>query len=266
MSKLPSARPEIRRVLLTGALGNIGRRVIQGLGADFELVPTDIRCSEEGPEILVADLVATPGPGPTAVFPQLLLGKILFLGDIDGEGKGGTEAFMMNPDGSGLARLTSMEFYNRANEREAYSADQRFRAMSRKDRENGTAGLNQIFYNDYFYSSLTQLTKFGAGTAWDPVWSPTSETVAFVSNESNNDEIFVIKKGEWPAQQLTRNDYEWDHHPSWTPDGTQILFSSNRISGQRQLWIMEADGGNQRQFSNFPFEVWNPIWVKYADR
>ena len=57
MSKLPSARPEIRRVLLTGALGNIGRRVIQGLGADFELVPTDIRCSEEGPEILVADLM-----------------------------------------------------------------------------------------------------------------------------------------------------------------------------------------------------------------
>jgi len=57
MSKLPSARPEIRRVLLTGALGNIGRRIIQGLGADFELVPTEIRSSEEGPEILIADHV-----------------------------------------------------------------------------------------------------------------------------------------------------------------------------------------------------------------
>ncbi len=214
--------------------------------------------------LLVADLTATPTPGPTAVFPADLVGKILFLADVNGDKK--PEAYMMNPDGSEVARMTSLEFYNRANERETYSADQRFRAFSRKDREDGTKGLNQIFYNDYFYSSMTQLTKFGAGTAWDPAWSPTSETVAFVSSESNNDEIFVLKKGEWPAQQLTRNDYEWDHHPSWTPDGTQILFSSNRISGQRQLWIMDADGGNQRQFSNLPFEVWNPIWVKYADK
>jgi len=29
---------------------------------------------------------------------------------------------------------------------------------------------------------------------------------------------------------------------------------------------MDADGGNQRQFSNFPCEVWNPIWVKDVDR
>lgn len=57
MSKIPSARPEIRRVLLTGALGNIGRRIARDLGTDFELVATDIRSSEEGSEILVADLM-----------------------------------------------------------------------------------------------------------------------------------------------------------------------------------------------------------------
>ena len=31
-------------------------------------------------------------------------------------------------------------------------------------------------------------------------------------------------------QQLTDNTYEWDKSPSWSPDGTQIVFGSNRES------------------------------------
>ncbi|MCB0158245.1 MAG: PD40 domain-containing protein, partial [Caldilineaceae bacterium] len=61
------------------------------------------------------------------------------------------------------------------------------------------------------------------------------------------------------------NDWEWDNHPSFSPDGSQIVFMSNRNSGRRQLWIMDADGGNQRQLADFPFEAWDPVWVKYAD-
>jgi hypothetical protein len=29
---------------------------------------------------------------------------------------------------------------------------------------------------------------------------------------------------------------------------------------------MDADGGSQRQLTNFAFEVWDPVWVKYTDQ
>jgi hypothetical protein len=28
---------------------------------------------------------------------------------------------------------------------------------------------------------------------------------------------------------------------------------------------MDASGQNQRQITNFDFETWDPVWVKYAD-
>ncbi len=44
--------------------------------------------------------------------------------------------------------------------------------------------------------------------------------------------------------QLTSNDWEWDRSPSFSPDGTQIVFESNRTT-DAWLWVMDASGQNQ---------------------
>ena len=206
-------------------------------------------------------LTATPTPNATPLFPANFVGKIFFLADMDG--RSGPEAYVMEPDGSNVVRLTGMEFYQRAAKRDAASADLRYAAFVRKEMSGSRE--RQIFANDTFYNSEDQLTYFGAGIAWDPAWSPTAERVAFVSNESGNDEIWVANKGEWPATQLTNNEWAWDKHPSWSPDGAQIVFMSNR-NGNQQIWLMQGDGIDQRQLSNFAFEAWDPIWVKYTDQ
>jgi len=36
--------------------------------------------------------------------------------------------------------------------------------------------------------------------------------------------------------------------PSWSPDGTQIAFTSNR-AGVNEIWIMNTDGSNQKQLT-----------------
>ena len=41
-----------------------------------------------------------------------------------------------------------------------------------------------------------------------------------------------------------------DENPHLSPDGLKIAFESNR-SGDRELWIADADGGNQFQLTNF---------------
>lgn len=199
-----------------------------------------------------------PTPTPTPVFPEVLVGKILFWSNMGG-GKH-PRVYAVNPDGSRVAILTSKWPWHRAKARDAFSADGAYRAYA----EEEGSGLVQIFHYDYVNDAPRQTTFFGAGTAWSPAWSPTSSVIALVSSETGNDEIWIVEKDDPPAIQLTHNDWEWDHHPSWSPDGKQIVFSSNR-SGRRQLWLMEADGGNQHPISDFSYDAWDPVWVKYPD-
>ena len=209
--------------------------------------------------------ITTAVPTATPVFPAELQGKILFLSDMFGT-TARPNAFMINPDGTGLALLTGREFHTRAKARDAYSADKRFYAFAQRADGPGKGGLVQVFYNDAEYGSTDQLTFFGAGTAWAPVWSPRDQSVALVSNESRNDEIWLVRPNEWPPRKLTENDWEWDKSPSFSPDSSQIVFESNRVSGVRQLWLVDAGGGEPRQFTFLDgFEAWEPVWVKYLD-
>jgi hypothetical protein len=200
--------------------------------------------------------IGAPTPTPQPVFPPVLTGRILFLSDALGP----VRVFSMLPDGSGLAQLTSDWPYKFAEERDAMSADGTYRAFPERDKD-GTARLIQLRYYDAHFRVNRLLTQFGTGTAWSPSWSPAGEDVVFVSNESGNDEIWVVHKDSWPAIQLTHNTWEWDHHPSWSPDGKQILFSSNR-TGQQQLWLMNADGSTPHPITDGTFEAWDPVWVK----
>ena len=212
--------------------------------------------------VLMENIAPTNTPAPTPTFPAELVGKIVFKADFLGTDRR-PDYMIMNPDGTDLARLTGAAWYDRAAERDHYSGDRRFYASVAKE-QDGFRRI-QLFYDFIEYATKNQLTFFGAGTAWDPAWSPVDEKVVFVSNESKNDEIWLVERDQWPAIKLTNNDWEWDNHPSFSPDGSQIVFMSNRNSGRRQLWIMDADGGNQRQLADFPFEAWDPVWVKYAD-
>jgi len=53
---------------------------------------------------------------------------------------------------------------------------------------------------------------------------------------------------------------------SWSPDCSQVVFSSDRTLNQ-QIWVMdfrstEDWGRNQVNISNNPYNDWNPVWVK----
>ena len=114
------------------------------------------------------------------------------------------------------------------------------------------------------------MTHFGVDeghqpVAYEPAWSPAAEQIAFVSNESGNDEIWTINRDGSDPRQLTQDQYNWwDKHPSWSPDGSKIVFWSNR-NGNRQIFVMDADGSNLYSLSRTGFNDWDPIWIKYID-
>ena len=62
-----------------------------------------------------------------------------------------------------------------------------------------------------------------------------------------NMEIYTMKIDGSDQQRLTFNG-SWDGTPDWSPDGKQIVFSSNR-AGSQDLYVMNDDGGDVKQLT-----------------
>jgi TolB protein len=55
-----------------------------------------------------------------------------------------------------------------------------------------------------------------------------------------------------------------DTSPSYSPDGTQITFESDR-SGTQQVYVMNADGSNQHRISFGEGRNGTPVWSPRGD-
>ena len=76
-------------------------------------------------------------------------------------------------------------------------------------------------------------------------------TITFDTNRDGNLEIYSIAPDGSDTVNLTNNPAD-DWCPSWSPDGSQIVFTSNRVyedEGGQFIYIMDADGGNVRRLS-----------------
>ena len=76
--------------------------------------------------------------------------------------------------------------------------------------------------------------------------------------EGGRNDIFVIGFNGRPPVQLTR-DAGNNESPSWSPDGSMIVFSSNR-EGRSRIYVMTAFGTDQRRLLTLPGEQTNPQW------
>lgn len=205
--------------------------------------------------------------------------------------------YVYDPKAGSVGLLTDTWPYYVALTRDTWSADKRFRAFTKdairyrniKDGTGETASERNdapaVYLYDFLYGVEKQLTNFGQGIAYGGVWSPTSAQIAFTSNDSGDDEIWVIDNkddGTVNLKQLTASNEEYNareigkdtfiaeinKYPSWSPDGSQIVFTSNR-TGNQQLWIMNSDGSDQRLLMGWdnwtPYNDWAPVWIKYLD-
>ncbi len=90
-----------------------------------------------------------------------------------------------------------------------------------------------------------------------PSWSPERCRIAFRSHSPDgDDDIFVMNADGTLLGRLTTDPAD-DLFPEWSPDGKQIAFISYR-DGYRNLFVMEADGSQQRQltFNQKEFTQW----------
>lgn len=222
-------------------------------------------------------LTAVPSPTPTIALPTKLQlaamplppgldNKIIFL-----EGpRLNPNVWIMDPDGTNVGLVTDRRVYDIAEARDTIGVSYwgPYHAYNADDRN----GILQIWAQDLnFPEPPYQLSFLRRGYAWGPAWSPDGLMVAYVSGEPGPQEIIVHtfspdrKNLSW--KQLTFSsgyDWHWNQHPSWSPDGKRIVYSSDRGHNATfsEIWIMDADGNNQHNIGNGVWDTYMPVWIK----
>ena len=154
---------------------------------------------------------------------------------------GDPEIYVMNVDGTGARRLTNVPGRDA---HPAWSPDGRT-ILFQSPREDGHT---RIFLMDADGSNQRALTK-NTGFCGVPVWSPDARRIIFQctddvrrTTEGKPWQLFSLEMTPGaepvPLVRSTAN----DQVPSFSPDGKQVLFYSDR-SGVNRLYLMPAGGG-----------------------
>lgn len=220
--------------------------------------------------------ISDPTPAPTttplpASVPDVLKGRILFLSDRFGQ----TRLMIYDPADGRVGQVTQSWPYTAAQVAQQSAAGVSVRVEGRPcGGETTHVGGREVLVDpDDPARTCAQLIITGPGDApareltqngyihYDPAVSPDGQWITYVSTLHGGDDIFKIQPDGKHNTRLTQNVWEWDKHPSWSPDGARIVFWSNR-DGRKQLYIMNADGTDVRNISGNAFNDWDPVWVK----
>jgi Tol biopolymer transport system component/DNA-binding winged helix-turn-helix (wHTH) protein len=89
-----------------------------------------------------------------------------------------------------------------------------------------------------------------AGSHWSPDGQRLVYQGSIIKNGEKDWDIFVYDVSSGRSTNLTNNP-ALDADPSWSPNGKEVVFNSNR-SGNFEIYIMNSDGSGIRQLTEHP--------------
>ena len=82
--------------------------------------------------------------------------------------------------------------------------------------------------------------------------------IAYSSDVSGQTAVWVANPDGSGKRQVTRGSEAG--HPSWSPDGQQIVFVRQRGTENSDLYVINADGSHQRRLTNDTEHESSPSW------
>jgi TolB protein len=120
-------------------------------------------------------------------------------------------------------------------------------------------GNDEIYLVNADGTGLRRLTTLPAADL-QATWAPDGSKLAFTSNRGGHYSIYVMDANGENVIDLSQGSD--DFLPAWSPDGSKIAFVRNegRIETGWEIFIMDADGGNQVNLTKNPDLAAAPEW------
>ncbi len=164
---------------------------------------------------------------------------------------GNSEIYALSANGGNPKRLTHQEWA--IDSSPSWSPDsKRIAFVSER------SGNPQIYVMNADGSGERRLT-FQGNYNQTPNWSPSGDFILFnARDERLVYDIFKISPANGEVVRLTQ-DQGNNEHPTFSPDGNLVVFSSTR-GGESKLYVMNANGTQQRLISRGSGEYTTPEW------
>ncbi len=163
--------------------------------------------------------------------------KIAFISSRDGK----NSLFVMDADGANPRKLVSD-----VSRRLSWSPDGRRIVFAAE-----WAGDRDVYIANADGSGVDQLTH-STENEHEPVWAPDGKKILFTHPVEGRYQIYVMNADGGEVARIS-NSLENEALPDWSPDGKQIVFTRSRNRGVlRDIWMMNADGGNPRLIAASP--------------
>ncbi len=95
-----------------------------------------------------------------------------------------------------------------------------------------------------------------------PALSPDGKTVAFSALE----DIWIAPVAGGAAPQNLTHDTATQDDPAWSPDGSKLVYSSDKGGGLPQLWVRDMASGQETKLTNLELQPIEAVWSQDGTR
>jgi TolB protein len=177
-------------------------------------------------------------------------GRIAFVSNLSGT----YQLYTINSDGSDMRQITNLPPTDNSLWTPDYSPDGRQIVFS-----HDMTGALEMYVINADGTGLTQVTHDGLADFFAR-WSPDGQRFVFLSvSLKNGAGVITTMRTDGSDRVVLTDDIPYDSiQPEYTPDGKQIVFTSQAGGLVSALWIMDADGSHKRRLTEPPLEAGGP--------
>lgn len=173
------------------------------------------------------------------------------------------EIYLMEPDGSGVRKLTDAASEGKVAAEPAWSPDGTRIAfvLSTPEHLGAYAGDGDLYVMNADGTGRTKLTD-GLRDA-HPAWSPEGDRIVFVRDQGNS--LVVMNADGSDATEIRPDGQAFPPYqgPAWSPDGTRIAFQASPSAGvdMNGVYVTNVDGKETTRVtpgSSDGYPAWSP--------